>query len=231
MASGKVWPADGRVNARTSQRRSPIRSFSASALIAPYAHLCVTVNHLTTLPTAQSIVRALDRPVTLLSPQLLASKYHAIYRPDLICTALHYTYCAAPHRTHLRRVTHQPASCCSLTCAIPLLLANAAQRAACLPNPLSRSPVQSRPASSSANHALRPPPRSNAAALHAACLSPKAGHRIHAPACSDVHSLHVASSTRQHSTARLHCCYTGCLVLVRSAAPSPHSAVALARTR
>ena len=45
--------------------------------------------------------------------------------------------------------------------------------------------------------------------LHTPASAPSQtrGHRIHAPACSDVHSLHVASSTRQHSTAlhALHC--------------------------
>jgi hypothetical protein len=87
---------------------------------------------------------------------------------------------------------------------------------------------QSTPAQSSIQPA--PAPTTHFARPHACSLAfsqhqtsaPRRRHRIHALACSDVHSLHVASSTRQHSTHRTalllcccHSCYTGCLVLVR----------------
>jgi hypothetical protein len=88
------------------------------------------------------------------------------------------------------------------------------------------TPAQSsiQPAPAPTTHFARPHARSLARSQHQTqpASAPRRRHRIHALACSDVHSLHVASSTRQHSThcTVLHlcccyCCYTGCLVLVR----------------
>lgn len=197
----------------------PIRSFSALPDVT-------TGDHPIPIPTtAQALFRAAqDRPITLLSPPpplLLATlqqhhqHQHPAPRPDA----------AYLHRTQLRRPTHHlPASCCcSLTCAVPRVL----YRRRCpihrpalllllllLPNPPNQPASQSRPACASANHAPRPPPRSTTRTQPASAPRRAHAHRIHAPACSDVHSLHVASSTRQHS-AVLHacCCCRSCAAI------------------
>jgi hypothetical protein len=193
LSAGKVWPADGKVNARTSQRPSH------SILLCPAldALLHVTVNHRLPPPPLPNSLYC-TRPTHYApfanhthTPAILAQSP----KDDALCTAPNSA--AVPRIHHSDPLAAVAATVLLQLCvlAIPTALPNPPARLpACLlllllhfllaaistPAPVISSPVvvsfPFHPASSSANHALRPPPRTfsrAAPAPDATRLSPK----------------------------------------------------------
>ncbi|KAM0703682.1 hypothetical protein Q7P35_009621 [Cladosporium inversicolor] len=227
----KVYPADGRESTLApAPVRVPftfIRSFSVPS--APRFILCDCCER-PPLPFSRALYQPSTDPLRSFAHDRISNRNNSSAKPNRPRTPNR----VAPNSAAVPRISHSQSGplatvaaavasivLCYLLAIPPASAAQSADLPTCCQNPHQQSLASS----------FQRQPRTSPAPTH---LQPqaKSDHtgftRLHALTCI------VASSTRQHSTARTHALLyrLPCLVLVGSAAPSPHSAVvALARTR